>query len=63
LVAAKIDLRKHGYRLGDIKPENVFIDEERRIKIVNILTSSNEKYAYDKAKDFENASLNVLLAP
>jgi hypothetical protein len=39
LVAAKIDLKKNGERVGDIKPANVFIDQERRAKVVNLFTS------------------------
>lgn len=63
LVTAKIDLRKHGERVGDIKPANVFIDHERRAKVVNIYSSSKETTAFEKAKDFENPHLDVLLAP
>lgn len=62
-MAAKIDLRKHGERVGDIKPANVFIDHERRAKVVNIYSSSKETTAFEKAKDFENPHLDVLLAP
>jgi serine/threonine protein kinase len=63
LITAKVDLRKHGGRVGDIKPENVFIDSERKAKVVNIYTSSKETTNFEKAKDYENASLDVFLAP
>lgn len=63
LVTAKVDVRKHGGRVGDIKPANVFIDNERRAKVVNLFSSTRETSAFEKAKDFENSALNVLLAP
>lgn len=63
LVAAKVDVRKHGERVGDIKPANVFIDSDRRAKVVNLLTSSKETSGFEKVKDFENPNLDVLLAP
>ena len=63
LVTAKVDVRKHGGRVGDIKPANVFIDNERRVKVVNLFSSTRETSAFEKAKDFENSALNVLLAP
>jgi hypothetical protein len=52
LVVSKVDLKKHGGRVGDIKPANVFIDNERRAKVVNLFTSSKETSAFEKGKDF-----------
>lgn len=39
LVTAKIDTREHGYRVGDIKPSNIFINKDRQIKVANLLSS------------------------
>ncbi len=63
LVAARVDLKNYGGRVGDIRPENVFIDNSGKVKIVNILTSPNETNAFTKAKDNHNPDLNVILAP
>ena len=49
--------------VGDIKPANVFIDNQRRAKVVNLLSSSKETTGFEKAKDFENPYLDSLLAP
>lgn len=59
-MAAKVDLRKHGYQVGDIRPFNVFIDNERRVKVVNRLSSTLEVSAFSKAKNLETG---LLLAP
>jgi serine/threonine protein kinase len=63
-VTAKVDVRKHGERVGDIKPANVFIDNDRVAKVVNMYSSPKETSGFTKAKeDFENPHLDVLLAP
>jgi serine/threonine protein kinase len=61
LVAAKVNLGRHGYQVGDIKPQNVFINSEHRVKVVNLLTSSRQTSAFTKAKNYE--SIALLLAP
>lgn len=61
MVAAKVDLKNHGYQVGDIKPQNVFINSDRKIKVVSLLTSVRETSAFAKAKNYESTAL--LLAP
>lgn len=63
MVNAKSHLRNYGGRIGDIKPENVFIDNNGKVKIANILSSPKETNAFTKAKDYANPNLNVFLAP
>lgn len=41
-------MNKHGERLGDIKPANVFIFPDHKIKIGNLLMSPEEKSNYYK---------------
>jgi len=38
LAAAKQDIRQHSKKLGDIKPENIFVNDEGFVKIVNVLS-------------------------
>lgn len=63
MVRAKNDLATYGGRIGDIRPENVFIDNNGNVKIASILSSPRETNAFTKAKDYQNPNLNVFLAP
>lgn len=63
LVNAKNDLRNYGGKIGDIKPENIFIDNNGSVKIGNLFSSPKETNAFTKAKDYANPNLNVFLAP
>jgi len=38
LTTAKIDTREHGYRVGDIKPSNVFYNKDKQLKVVNLFS-------------------------
>jgi len=60
LTTAKIDLRDHGFRLGDIKPSNIFINKDRKAKIVNLISSPLETTNYHRAL---RSSSDVFLAP
>ena len=60
LTTAKIDMRDHGFRLGDVRPSNVFINKDRKAKVVNLLTSPLETTHYARAL---KSSGDGLLAP
>ena len=41
LAVAKQDIRERSPKLGDIKPENIFVNEEGRLKVANIYSWPN----------------------
>ena len=46
-----MDLRMHGYRLGDVRPQSVFIDSKGHAKVANLLSAPNQTTAFTKAKN------------
>lgn len=63
LAAAKQDIKKHSKKLGDIKPENVFVNEEGLIKVANVFSWTSELPSFTKAVDQVKLEFNGLLAP
>jgi serine/threonine protein kinase len=63
LVAAKQDLHDRSDKLGDIKPENIFVNEQGAIRIANVYSWPNEVPSFAKALDQEKLGYNGLLAP
>jgi hypothetical protein len=63
LTAAKEDIKKHSSKLGDIKPENIFVNDEGKLKVANVYSWPNELPSFSKALDFDKLSFNGLLAP
>ena len=61
LAASKQDIRSHSIKLGDIKPENIFVNDDGRIKVANIYSWPNETPSYVKA--MEQSDFDGLLAP
>lgn len=63
MVAALQEARTRSLKLGDIKPENVFVNEAGQIKVANIYSWPNEKASYQKVIEFNSLQSNSLLAP
>jgi serine/threonine protein kinase len=63
LVAVKVDALERGETVGDIKPENVFINHEEKVKIGILPSFPYESTNFEKAKDPLGKSKNVVLAP
>ena len=63
LAAAKQDIRKHSKKVGDIKPENVFVNDEGLIRVVNVFSWTGELPSFVKAVEQVKAGFNGLLAP
>lgn len=42
LVSAKMAIKTHGDKIGDIRPANIFIDKDGKLKVLNIFTSPYE---------------------
>lgn len=63
LAAAKMEVNRHGERLGDIKPANVFILPESKIKIGSLLMSPHEKSNYYKLINNEHNCMDFVVAP
>jgi hypothetical protein len=53
LVAAKMDLRMHGYRLGDVRPQSELIDNKGKAKVANLLSAPNQTTAFAKPKIYK----------
>lgn len=62
-MAAKVDANNRAEVLGDIKPENVFINSDEKIKVGCLLSFPYEKSNYAKFTDKLKPSHNILLAP
>lgn len=63
LAAAKQDLKGRTPKLGDIKPENIFVNDDGKVKIANIYSWPNETPSFIRAIDQDKLSYNGLLAP
>lgn len=54
LSAAQNDMKQHlNSKIGDVRPENVFINAEGKIKTSNLLSWPGEKSGFNKAFDNE----------
>ena len=62
LTAAKQDIKTHSNKLGDIKPGNIFVNDDGRIKIANVLSWPRELPSYAKAVD-QGLTYQGFLAP
>lgn len=58
-MGAKIESQDLSQRVGDIRPENVFINYDGLVKVGSLLSYPNEHSNYKKAIDLEP----TLLAP
>jgi hypothetical protein len=63
LVAAKVDAQARGETIGDIKPQNVFISCDEKIKVGCLHSFPYEKTNYAKFTDKLKPNHDVLLAP
>ncbi len=63
LAMAKKDIKERSKKLGDIKPENIFINDKGNVKVANIHSWPNEHPSFYKAIDSEADSGTCLLAP
>jgi serine/threonine protein kinase len=55
LTAALIDIKKHGQtpKLGDINPQNVFVNDDGHIRVANVYSWPHERYSYWKVLENE----------
>ncbi len=63
LAAAKHDIAGRVKKVGDIKPENVFVNEEGQAKIASQYSWPDELPSFTRALDLEKFAYNGLLAP
>lgn len=63
LTASKLDLKTHSNKLGDIKPSNVFVNDDGRIKVANVLSWPRELPSYAKVVDQGGVNYDGYLAP
>lgn len=63
LASALNEIKTYSNKLGDIKPENVFVNDNGKIKVGNIYSWPDEYPSYIKANDQANLMFNGLLAP
>lgn len=63
LSASKADAQARGEVLGDVKPENVFLNQHASVKIATLHSFPNERTGYAKLVDKLSPSYKVLLAP
>ena len=63
LAIAKQDIKDRSVKLGDIKPENIFVNDQGNVKVANIYSWPNEHPSFYKATDIESDSQSCLLAP
>lgn len=63
LAMAKHDVEGRARQLGDIKPENIFINQDGKLKVANQFSWPDELPSFCKALDLNNANYNGLLAP
>ena len=57
------EVRERSPKLGDIKPENVFVNDEGEIKVANIYSWPHERPSYWKLVESEKGFHDSLLAP
>lgn len=64
LTAALVDIRRNGKtpKLGDINPQNVFVNDEGHIRVANIYSWPHERFSYWKVLENDKHE-NTLLAP
>lgn len=58
-----MEARTRSLKLGDIKPDNVFVNDIGQIKVANIYSWPNEKPSYWKVVELNRVECNSLLAP
>ncbi len=63
LAAAKRDLKGRSAKFGDIKPENIFISDDGRVKVASQYSWPGELPSFERATDMERYNYNGLLAP
>ena len=63
LTAGLQEAKNRSLKLGDIKPENVFVNDAGQIKVANIYSWPNEKPSYWKVIEFDKFESDSLLAP
>jgi serine/threonine protein kinase len=63
LAAAKHDIAGRVKKVGDIKPENLFVNEEGQAKIACQYSWPDELPSFARALDLEKFAYNGLLAP
>lgn len=63
LVSAKHDAEHRKEPLGDIKPENVFINKEEKIRVACLHSFPFEQESYKKLVDSHSPSYKVYVAP
>lgn len=63
LAAAKHDLANRTKKLGDIKPENIFVNEEGKVRVASQYSWPDELPSFARALDLERTAYNGLLAP
>ena len=63
LVAAKKDATNRGEVLGDIKPENVFISRDEKVKVGCLRSFPEQLNNYQKLTSENTPTYNVMLAP
>lgn len=63
LAAAKHDLSGRTKKLGDIKPENIFVNEDGKVRVASQFSWPDELPSFARALDLEKIAYNGLLAP
>lgn len=63
ITAAKRDSKGYTNKLGDIKPSNIFVNDEGKIKVASIFSWPRELPSYTKLVDQGGLNFNGLLAP
>jgi DNA-binding helix-hairpin-helix protein with protein kinase domain len=62
-VAAQQSLAKYGEPVGDIRPHNVFISNDQKVKIGSLASFPYEQTNFSKLNEIINPSFKTLLAP
>ena len=63
IAAALQEIKPYSTKLGDIKPENIFVDDHGKVKVGNVYSWPDELPSFIKANDQANLFYNGLLAP
>jgi serine/threonine protein kinase len=63
LAAAKQDIKSQSNKVGDIKPSNVFVNDDGKIKIANVLSWPRELPSFAKVVDQGGLNYDGYLAP
>lgn len=63
MTSTKRDAYLYEEPLGDIRPQNIFIDDREQIKMGSLYSFPNEKTGYEKFINKSSPDYHVYLAP